>query len=76
MRSRATILKGRLWEEMVCYILEQRSRRLRSTGTTNGVIDSTNLVLCIWELEWEGGLGSHEVCIMVEDDMCVFALKG
>jgi len=42
----------------------------RSTGTTNGVIVSADLVL------WEGGLGSHEVCTMGEGDMPLFARKG
>ncbi|RPB26231.1 hypothetical protein L211DRAFT_702541 [Terfezia boudieri ATCC MYA-4762] len=42
----------------------------RTTGTTNGIIVSTDLVV------WEGGLGSHEVCIMGDDNIPYFALKG
>ena len=41
----------------------------RSTGTTHGFVISADLVL------WEGGLGSHELCIRGEEEPW-FATKG
>jgi len=41
-----------------------------TTGTTDGVIISTDLVM------WEGGLASHEICIMLEEEIQSFAQKG